>query len=113
MSWQDIQRDLLAASTTRGGALVRIATHPGTDATEVEASLDDLVRWIDENFTPKLTLRREDMVLLPEPPDPVARDHARLEALLSENAETIASFSKDAESAIRVVAMMIGMDGAR
>jgi len=101
MSWQDIERDLLGAFDARD-------QRPVLGAADSSARI---ARWVEEHFVPKLTLRREDIVILPM--DPVSRDHARLETLLAENAEIIASFAKDAESAVRIVAMMIGMDGAR
>lgn len=46
-----------------------------------------------------------------------ANERQRLSRLLHDNAETIADFAKDAESAIRVVALMLdlvptGIDGA-
>jgi hypothetical protein len=40
-------------------------------------------------------------------------ERRRLAALLHENAETIADFAKDGESAVRVVALMLELDGAR
>lgn len=104
MSWRDIEADLLAAADPRDG----IPVLPSAERSAAVA------RWIDEHYVPKsdFSLGAGDLLLtLPE--DPVARDHARLEVLLSENAEVIASFAKDAEAAVRIVAMMIGMDGVR
>jgi hypothetical protein len=99
--------DLLDAVGANGPLLHDRSIRDGEYMT-ARVSVPDLVGWIDRNFIRKPDLSNHDF-LITMPEDPVARDHAQLEALLSENAETIAAFAKDAESAVRIVAMMIGM----